>query len=253
MALTATATKKLQLKVSTILGMQNPKVIAVSPCKRNLMYAVTSFKSIHETFRPVLERLQQERVSMPRMIIYCRQYEQCADLYLYFKDGMGNNFTEPIDAPNLSKFRLVDMFTSCTDAEVKSQIIQSFTDQKAPLRIVCATIAFGMGIDCHNVRQVIHLGAPEDTEAYIQETGRAGRDGIAALALLLKTKFHHQLDKSITLYQNNSSVCRRDQLFEDMDNYQHLDLGSLCLCCDICATTCKCGSCMHNYSLFTFL
>ena len=94
---------------------------------------------------------------MPRLIIYCRRYEHCADLYTYFRDGLGKSFTDPIDSPNLSRFRLVDMFTSCTDPEVKSQIIQSFTSKEAPLRIVCATIAFGMGVDCHDVREVIHL------------------------------------------------------------------------------------------------
>ena len=95
------------------------------------------------------------------------------------------------------------MFTSCTDAEVKTQIISSFTSKKAPLRIVCATVAFGMGIDCPDVRQV-----PEDTESYIQETGHAGRDGNPALALLLTTKYaNRHIDKSMKEYQANVSTC----------------------------------------------
>ena len=102
---------------------------------------------------------------MSRILIYCLRYEICADLYIYFREGLGKYFTDPVDSPDQSKFRLVDMFTSCTDAEVKTQIISSFTSKKAPLRIVCATVAFGMGIDCPDVRQVIHLGVPEDTES----------------------------------------------------------------------------------------
>ena len=54
MALTATATKDLQRKVANILGMQSPIVIAVSPCKRNLMFAVSSLTSIRESFQPLL-------------------------------------------------------------------------------------------------------------------------------------------------------------------------------------------------------
>ncbi len=71
------------------------------------------------------------------------------------------------------------MFLSCTDPVVKEEIIQSFTCTKeSRLRIVVATVAFGMGIDCHDVREVIHLGAPNVLESYVQETGRAGRDGL---------------------------------------------------------------------------
>ena len=81
------------------------------------------------------------------------------------------DFTEPPGAPNLSRFRLVDMFTSCTEKDVKNQIITAFTQQNGNLRIVFATIAYGMGVDCADVRVVIHLGAPDDLESYIQETG----------------------------------------------------------------------------------
>ena len=136
------------------------------------------------------------------------------------------------------------MFASCVDEEVKSQIITSFTSDQYPLRLVVTTVAFGMGLDCPGVRQVIHLGAPDDTESYIQETGRGGRDGKPSLALLFVIKRTRQFcDKSMKNYLDNNIVCRKDILFEDIDNYRHLDLGSLCLCCDICASDCKCGSC----------
>ena len=76
---------------------------------------------------------------------------------------------------------------SCTEESVKEVVLKRFT-QESNLRIVVATVAFGMGIDCHDVRQLIHLGPPIDIEAYVQETGRAGRDGSPALALLLSTR-----------------------------------------------------------------
>ena len=55
----------------------------------------------------------------------------------------------------------------------------------SPLRIVCAMVAFGMGLDCTDVCQVIHVGAPDDVESYIQETGRGSHDGNLSLVTLL--------------------------------------------------------------------
>ena len=66
------------------------------------------------------------------------------------------------------------MFSHCT--LVKNTIVPQFTT-KSHLRIVIATIACGMGIDCPDVRQIIHWGVPDDAEMYIQESGRAGCDG----------------------------------------------------------------------------
>ena len=79
------------------------------------------------------------------------------------------------------------MFTSCTDDPVKDQIITSFTKSQT-LRLVCATVAFGVGLDCPDVHVVVHLGMPEDIEAYIQETGCAGQDGLPTEASLLNKR-----------------------------------------------------------------
>ena len=96
---------------------------------------------------------------MPRIIIYGQSYGICADIYLFFQEKLRYAFTDPIDAPDISMFRLVDMFTSVTDQHQKDKIVESYT-RESQLRIVIATVAFGMGIDCPDVRQVIHVGMP---------------------------------------------------------------------------------------------
>ena len=102
----------------------------------------------------------------------------CANVYIYLTHGLGFQLTEPMDALNIPRFRLVDMFTSITDQHQNDEIISLFT-KPIQLRVVIATIAFGLGIDCPDVRQIT---LPDDIESYIQETGRAGRDTWEACA-----------------------------------------------------------------------
>ena len=166
--------------------MQDELVVSVNPCKANIKYAIGSLNTTLDTFGPVVTEIRRQRQRLPRIIIYCRRIDECANLYLFFKEQLGVHFTMPPGAPDLPKFRLLDMFTSCTESAVKDEIVGAFT-KESNLRIVIATIAFGMGVDCPDVRQVIHLGPPSDIECYVQETGRAGRDGLPALALLLRS------------------------------------------------------------------
>lgn len=197
--------------------------------------------------------IRRQRQRLPRIIIYCRKIDDCASLYLYFKEQLGMDFIEPPGAPDLPKYRLLDMFTSCTELAVKEEIIGSFT-RESNLRIVIATIAFGMGVDCPDVRQVIHLGAPSDMECYVQETGRAGRDGLPALVLLLRSPKHERhVDRNMNKYLLNTTACRRDTLFQHFDRYSHVDLGAKCLCCDVCSMSCTCGACQVNQKSFLFL
>ena len=94
----------------------------------------------------------------------------CSQLYLFLKCRLGQEFTEPVGAHDLARFRLVDMFSACTHPKVKDSILNSFCIPTSNVRVVIATIAFGMGLDCPNVRRVFHWGPSGDIELYLQET-----------------------------------------------------------------------------------
>lgn len=249
MALTATATSSTRKYVCQKLGMLNPTIVSEPPNKPNIKYVVEkNDRSVDELMTPLVEELRKERTSMPRVIIFCRTYNVCGEVYMFFKRSLGNEITEPVCAPNdLSHFRLVDMFTACTNQEVKDEILCNFSDPKGILRIVVATVAFGMGLDCPNVRRIIHIGAPSDVEAYLQETGRAGRDGNPSTATLYYcgTDFAFSSENNSMKEYCSTNKCRRQMLLKEFAEDIHIPTKSLCTCCDICACSCSCDLCLQ--------
>ncbi len=241
MALTATATNSTRAAVIKTLNMQKPKIVSIPTLKDNLIYYVTKKTTISENFTTLANKLLKERTDMGRVIIFCRKCEDVTvtHIYFYFRRILGQSGTEPKGAPDMARFRLVDMFMHCSHKSVKDQIIKLFTT-KSHLRIVIATIAFGMGIDCPDVRQVIHWGVPDDAEMYVQESGCAGRDEKPSLALVLynrKDLAPKHVTKHMELYCENATTCRREILFQDFSDCPRASKTSEfkgCMCCDVC-------------------
>lgn len=248
MALTATATISTRYSVCQILGMSEPSVVAVTPNRSNIYYSVEKREGdIEQTFTALVNEIREKRLGVPRVIIFCRSYEDVGHIYSFMKSSLGKEAVEPVGAPDVARFRLVDMFTACTEKSVKNTIIHNFTETDSPLRVVIATVAFGMGLDSPNIRRIIHWGSPTNIEDYIQETGRAGRDGQYSSAMLYYTPINlHPLytEDSMKRYCSNKDACRRKILLRDFDNPEDVTPPlSLCKCCDICAKFCKCESC----------
>ena len=185
-ALTATATKLTKETILSVLLMENPDEIKESPNKLNVTYVVECMKkdSDHEMyFGWLVDELRSKQASSPRTIIYCQTIKQCGIIYATIKGMLGNdmhlgNATDPTNV-------LVEMLHSCTPAANKDRILNSFQSVDGSIRLLIATIAFGMGVDCKGVHRVVHYGPSKNVESYVQETGRAGRDGHQSVAYIL--------------------------------------------------------------------
>ena len=124
--------------------------------------------------------LKEKRVSFPKILIYVRTYTDCSTLYMLLKGKLRPAITEPPGCPSVSGHRLVYRhvyYTRVLSSEKKEDFIHSFSEVGGTLRVVIATTAFGMGVDCPDIRRVIHWGLPTSVEEYVQETGRCGRGG----------------------------------------------------------------------------
>ena len=175
-----------------------------------------------------------------RTIIYCQTVKQCSLLFKMFEVELGPSlFHEQINDPSK---RLVDMMHSGSPISVKNHVLEQFSDNNNCLRILVATIAYGMGVDCKGVTRVIHFGTSKSVGAYLQESGCCGRDGDQSYALLFYNGITIKAADSEMKDYIKSKTCRRKSLLMHFDAaQQHFPVHHLC--CDLSAAACTCGAC----------
>ena len=126
------------------------------------------------------------------------ELDDCDCLFVQLADG--------------SKRPICEMYSASTAEVVKDEILQSFMNPSGHIRIVIATIAFGMGLDAPDVRQSIHFGPSDSIQAYVQETGRCGRDGINSVALLYYR--NKDLSKASSASDSIKAYCTNLELWD---------------------------------------
>ena len=142
-----------------------------------IYYEVVSRQNVETDMNSIASQLKQTTVEMPRMIIYCRSRNLCADLYQSFLHYLGETSYYPLGAPKVCINRLFGMYHANTPSHNQQVIMQSMEKADGIVRVVFATVALGMGVNFLGLNCVLHYGAPSTIEDYFQESGRAGRSG----------------------------------------------------------------------------
>lgn len=222
--------------------MLKPILIGLPPYRQNIKFTVKARSKISEFCNNVAEEVKSQGLEYPKTIIFCRTYNDCGDLYYSLHKSLGAYFTFPPNYPDFHEFRIVEMFTHASTTDMKEKVLHSLCASDGKLRIVVGTTAFGMGIDCHDVRKIVHWGPPTSLEQYVQESGRAGRDSLPSEAIMLYCHGRH-VDEDVKEYAINEEKCRRKLLFKNFLFSSNRIAVVGCKCCDICANSCLCIEC----------
>ncbi len=225
-ALTATANSQTRSDIIKQLSLNNPSVFVVSFDRPNLSIVVRQNIKPRERTKEIISFIKS-RIN-DSGIIYCLSRNNCDTLVETLKEYGIKAASYHAGLPDSIRQHVQDAFI------------------KDDIQVVCATIAFGMGIDKPNVRYVIHYSVPKSLEGYYQEIGRAGRDGLSSDTILyfnyadlrlLRSFAEEGKQTKLNLVQLNhvkqyseSKSCRRQLLLSYFGEKSQSNCGN----CDIC-------------------
>ncbi|MDG1045641.1 MAG: DNA helicase RecQ [Bacteroidia bacterium] len=195
-ALTATATPKVQLDIQKTLNMLDAQVFKSSFNRANLYYEVLPKGSKAQTMKDLISFINKRKGKSG--IVYCLSRKKTEEV------------SEILQANGINALP----YHAGLDAKTRAGNQDKFLMEDAD--VICATIAFGMGIDKPDVRFVIHYDVPKSLEGYYQETGRAGRDGMDGDCVLF---FNPKDTEKLEKFLKDKPVAEREigtQLISEM-------------------------------------
>ncbi len=240
MALTATCTKQSKEDIQMELCMDDAIMVTHTADRPNIFFQVQAMAISLTQWLPILQEdvgiIKTLGVAAERKLFFCRSIEMACRLYEFYVDALQDTAYFDPNGPRSASNRIVAMYHSESAPSVKISVTAALADANGIVRRVFATQSLSMGIDCLNIREIIHWGIPRTLEDYYQECGRAGRDGLPAKATLLyAAPVNKSLCNEAVQQYCESTTCYRSVLLSYFDSncIEHSPATST-MCCGVC-------------------
>ncbi len=250
LGLTATMDMEVYEETKKVLHIDNPHIVSALPDRPNIFLDIVHKHGkqkydVELDLQWIVDGLKEKQLEYPKTLIFTKFCTTVNDIFEFILDELGDAAFVGTKSP---ENRILSKYTGRIGKQHQTFNIECMKKPNSTVRALVCTIAFGMGVEIPDIKQVIHWGGSKSVLGHWQEIGRAGRDGGEARAIWYPKSTGGKDSELFGLLKGNEKLCVRKTILEHfllpgMDNTSLQDMDTRVPCAQKCTQQCQCQLC----------